>query len=352
MANAKAPSPVPAPKNRKPLSDQTLAEILARRRESLEITLPEAEQATRIRGKYITAIEQGDYASLKDDVYARGYVKNYADYLGLDTKPILKLYDTERAGQREMQRQSRRRGSTMQLGLRPIKPSRLIITPRSFVVLSVLALLGLVVAYIVWQVVTLSRPPQLILNNDEQRSVTANFGYVSGRVEGGVDLFINDSPVLLAADGTFRERIAVVDGRNDIKLTAKNRLGKSVTANYVITARIQPDATVQVPPQGAASPAPTPATALFDGVQASVTLGDTATWLIIEADGKEIFRGTMVAGSTQLFSAADTLKVATGNAGKTRVSLTNTVVLNQDSGWLGADGEVKRDLELSRTTKF
>lgn len=352
MANAKTlPSPPPL-KNRKPLSDQSLAEILARRRESLEITIPEAEQATRIRGKYITAIEKGDYASLKDDVYARGYVKNYADFLGLDTKPILKLYDTERAGQREMQRQSRRRGEGTQLGLRPIKPSRFIITPRSFVILSVLSLLAVVVAYIVWQVITLSRPPQLILNNNEQRSVTTNFGYVAGRVEGGVDLFINDSPVLLAADGTFRERIAVVDGRNDIKLTAKNRLGKSVTANYVITAKLSADTPVAAPPQSATTPAPTPATSLFDGVQVSVALGDTATWLIIEADGKEIFRGTMVAGSTQLFSAADRLKISTGNAGKTRLMMTNTVVLNQDSGVLGADGETKRDLELTRTSKF
>ncbi len=250
---------------RKPLADQTLAEILKRRRESLEISLTDAEQATRIRGQYIEAIEAGDYATLHDDVYARGYVKNYADYLGLDTKPILKLYDSERAGQREMQRQSRRRGDSTQLGIKPIKPRRWIITPRSFVALSVIVLLGAVVAYIAWQVITLSRPPRLILNYDEPRNVTTNYGYVSGQVEGGADLFINNSPVLVAADGTFRERITLVDGRNDITLSARNRLGKSVTETYVITARITPGVT------------PTPTPALSPTVSPSLSPGATPT---------------------------------------------------------------------------
>lgn len=268
MSDEQRPTKAPA---RKPLSDQTLSEILKRRRESLEISLTDAEQATRIRGQYIKAIESGDYITLNDDVYARGYVKNYADYLGLDTKPILKLYDSERAGQREMQRQSRRRGDSTRLGLKPIKPRRWIITPRSFVALSVVVLLGLVVAYIAWQVATLSRPPHLALNYDEPRNVTANYGYVSGRVEGGADLFINDSPVLVAADGTFRERITLIDGRNDITLTARNRLGKSVTETYVITAHISSSTTPTPSPSPIMIPSPSPSPALTPAVSPTST---------------------------------------------------------------------------------
>jgi hypothetical protein len=203
---------------------QPLATILKRRRESLDISLSEAEQATRIRGQYIEALEAGDYDALKDDVYTKGYVKNYADFLGLETKPIVKLYEQERAGQREMRRQSRR-GSGVQLGVKPIKSARMVVTPKTFVLFSVIAVVGLVVSYIIWQVIALSAPPKLTINNNEARLVNDNYGYVSGKVDGGADLFINDSPVLVSADGTFRERIALIDGRNEIKLTAKNRLG-------------------------------------------------------------------------------------------------------------------------------
>lgn len=329
---------------------QSLATILQRRREQLELSLSEAEQATRIRSKYIEAIETGDYDTLKDDVYARGYVKNYADYLGLDPKPILKMYDAERAGQREMKRQSGKPGRrSVRLGLKPIRGMKWVVTPRTFVALTTLTIVGAVVLYIIWQVLVLSAPPRLTINNTEARLVNAAYGYVSGRVENGSDLFINDSPILVGADGGFRERIALTNGLNEIKLTAKNRLGKIATQTYVITARIAVDATPT--PDSSTDTAPVIAPTPYDGVQAVVTLGDAATWIIVEADTKEIFRGTMLAGSSQSFSAADSLKISTGNAGKTGVKLTNSVVTAKDLGVLGAVGEVKRDVQYNRDTK-
>ena len=329
---------------------QPLATILQKRREQLELSLSEAEQATRIRAKYIEAIEAGDYGTLKDDVYARGYVKNYADYLGLDPKPILKMYDAERAGQREMKRQSGRQGRrSVRLGLKPIRGMKWVVTPRTFVALTTLAVVAAVVLYIIWQVLVLSAPPRLTINNTEARLVTTSYGYVSGRVENGSDLFINDSPILVGADGGFRERIALTNGLNEIKLTAKNRLGKIATQTYVITARIATDTTPTPVPSSDTTIVATPTP--LDGVQATLTLGDVATWIIVEADTKEIFRGTMLAGSSQSFSAADTLKVSTGNAGKTSVKLTNSVVTSKDLGVLGAVGEVRRDIQYNRDSK-
>jgi len=339
--------------------EQSLGVILLRRRENLELTLSEAEQATRIRGTYLEAIESGDYEVIKDDVYSKGYVRNYADYLGLDTKPILKIYERERAAEREMKRQSRRKsGGGIQLGLKPIRSSRMVVTPRTFLAVSVGALLLVVLLYIGWQVAVLSAPPRLVISSTESTSVTTSSAFVAGKVEGGADLFINDSPVLVAADGSFRERIAVVDGRNEIKLTVKNRLGKSASQTYVITARLPKESTVPTPspmtspttspiPGAAATPTPNP----IDGVQSKVQIGDAATWIIIEADGKEIFRGTMLAGTSQIFAAADQLKLATGNAGVTSVTLSNKVVSNKNLGVLGAAGEVKRDVIWDRDSK-
>lgn len=326
---------------------QTLASILKRRRESLDISISEAEQATRIRAQYIEALEASEYDLLKDDVYTKGYVKNYADFLGLETKPIIKLYEQERAGAREMKRQSQR-GRDVQLGVKPIKSTRMVVTPKTFALLSVVAVVALVVGYIIWQVIVLSAPPKLTISQDEARSVSTNFGYVSGKVEGGADLSINDSPVLVAADGTFRERIALTDGRNEIKLTATNRLGKSVTETYIITATLE-EATPTPTPAATPTASPSP-TAETGTVQTVVTMTDAATWLVVEADGKEIFRGTMLAGTSQTFSAAGVITLATGNAGVTRVVLSNAVVQNKDLGLLGAPGEVKRGIELRRDT--
>jgi len=53
-------------------------------RERQGIGLPEAELATKIRVKYIRALEEEDFDALPADTYARGFLRTYADYLGLD----------------------------------------------------------------------------------------------------------------------------------------------------------------------------------------------------------------------------------------------------------------------------
>lgn len=72
---------------------------LARRirdaRNARGITLDEAEHATKIRRRYLEAIETGDFAQLPDGPPGRGFVKNYARYLGLDPEAALKLFEEE-----------------------------------------------------------------------------------------------------------------------------------------------------------------------------------------------------------------------------------------------------------------
>ncbi len=45
---------------------------------------PEIELATKVRAKYIRALEEEDFDSLPGDAYVRGFLRTYADFLGLD----------------------------------------------------------------------------------------------------------------------------------------------------------------------------------------------------------------------------------------------------------------------------
>ncbi|HET7567190.1 MAG TPA: helix-turn-helix domain-containing protein [Gaiellaceae bacterium] len=45
---------------------------------------PEVELATKIRAKYIRALEEEDFSILPGDTYVRGFLRAYADHLGLD----------------------------------------------------------------------------------------------------------------------------------------------------------------------------------------------------------------------------------------------------------------------------
>jgi len=61
-------------------------------REKQGIGLPEAELATKIRAKYIRALEDEDFDALPADTYARGFLRTYADYLGLDGEIYVEEY--------------------------------------------------------------------------------------------------------------------------------------------------------------------------------------------------------------------------------------------------------------------
>jgi Helix-turn-helix domain len=54
----------------------------ARLRQGLDF--PEIEQATKIRGKYLRALEEEQFDVLPAQTYVKGFLRSYADFLGLD----------------------------------------------------------------------------------------------------------------------------------------------------------------------------------------------------------------------------------------------------------------------------
>jgi len=72
-----------------------LGDTLRERRQALGLTLDQAQEATRIRGTLIRALEDGEYVKLPDPGYVRGYISSYARYLELDSLPLLAMYKAE-----------------------------------------------------------------------------------------------------------------------------------------------------------------------------------------------------------------------------------------------------------------
>lgn len=72
----------------------TLREARNRRK----VGLPEVEAATRIRIRYLQAIESEEWDVLPGDVYVRSFVRTYASYLGLDGERLADDYRRSVAG--------------------------------------------------------------------------------------------------------------------------------------------------------------------------------------------------------------------------------------------------------------
>ncbi|WDL97323.1 helix-turn-helix domain-containing protein [Alicyclobacillus sp. ALC3] len=71
---------------------QSLGDILRRRREDIGVSLEELQERTKIRIRYLEALEAGDWDVLPGDVYARGFVRRYAESVNLDGFDLLRAY--------------------------------------------------------------------------------------------------------------------------------------------------------------------------------------------------------------------------------------------------------------------
>lgn len=64
--------------------------IFKDKREEMHLSLKEVENATSIRMMYLQAIEEGKVENYLSAVYALGFIKQYANFLGLDAEKIIK----------------------------------------------------------------------------------------------------------------------------------------------------------------------------------------------------------------------------------------------------------------------
>ena len=65
---------------------------MAAAREARGVTHSDAASVTNIKVQHIEAIERDDFSPFAAPAYAKGFIRIYADYLGLDSGPLVKQY--------------------------------------------------------------------------------------------------------------------------------------------------------------------------------------------------------------------------------------------------------------------
>jgi len=65
---------------------------LAAAREARGVSHSDAAASTNIKVQHIEAIERDDFSQFAAPAYAKGFIRIYADYLGLDSAPLVKQY--------------------------------------------------------------------------------------------------------------------------------------------------------------------------------------------------------------------------------------------------------------------
>jgi cytoskeletal protein RodZ len=134
-----------------------LGDVLRTAREARGVDLARVERDTKIRARYLSALERGEYRELPGAVYTKGFLRNYGSYLHLDTDYLVDLYRLESAV-------ASAERPTVQAPPRPIASRRgraFVITPGA--VLAALLTIGvaLFIVYLVSEFVTFAGTPDL-----------------------------------------------------------------------------------------------------------------------------------------------------------------------------------------------
>lgn len=70
----------------------TLGEKFRRAREKKKVTCSQAAAATHMKIQHVEAMERDDFSRMAAPMYAKGFIKIYAEYLGLDPAPLIQEY--------------------------------------------------------------------------------------------------------------------------------------------------------------------------------------------------------------------------------------------------------------------
>jgi len=75
---------------------QTVGDLLRRAREEKGLSLEQVNQETKISVQTLANLEQDDLEAFESETYLRGFLKNYASFLGLDLEKVMRTLERQR----------------------------------------------------------------------------------------------------------------------------------------------------------------------------------------------------------------------------------------------------------------
>jgi cytoskeleton protein RodZ len=276
--------------------DETRGEIgrlLEKKRKERGLTLEEVEQATKIRKRYLTGLERDDYAILPDAVYARGFLKTYANYLGLDGEALSRQLKSSTKTRRE-------RG----IDYNP--------RPESDFEQPLIAPSGLRGAH--KRRVSTSAIVTLIVAVFALAAVIGGLYFV-GR---GVQVSKESNPA--SGENPPRQEQQNVAGREKTPETGSAKEG-AVESKGTATGDENPAVANQSAPP--------------DTLRVLVNVRERPSWILIRTDGRAAYEQVAQPGFSKTFEAEQRLFIKSGDAGAVWVEING-----QDAGALGGAGEI------------
>lgn len=270
-------------------------ELLRNARAYRGVSLVDAERATRINRRYLAALEQEAFDQLPPLTYARGIVRIYAQYLGLDPVTVLAKFE-EAHGQRSM-------GFRVVPAVRPVQEPLMHWAPNFAVIAFMLAISAIVFALVyTTYLAPRQQPTPTLLASTE-----------------------NTTPVPTVPP---RLNVDTPEPIHSPAVSPSPSPAASATPTAPSAAPTQAAAPEETPPPSVEpTPPPTPEAPSGQHLFEIVTTG--RVWVQATVDGRIVLAEVLDAGARRTYRG-QTLTVSSGNAPLVRV-----IVDGEDRGPLG-----------------
>lgn len=193
-------------------------QLLYKERLKRKLSLDEVAHATKIKSHFLAAIERGEYNTLPSPAYAQGFVRNYAEYLGLPKSEIIALFRREFDEKKAYKVLPDALTKTEEFPISKIRIQQSLVAAGLFLIL--------IFAYLLFQYRSAFLPPYLSISSPKQNSIASQDIKVAGKVDSNATVMVNNEAVSVDDSGGFVKIITMFPGRGTITVKAKNRFGK------------------------------------------------------------------------------------------------------------------------------
>jgi len=291
---------------------------LKEKRKELGLTIEEAEEQTKIRKKYLRALEEDEYNEIPGLVYAKAFLKTYSSYLGLDQEEILEEFerwrhledvDTELEGKRR-KRRSRQDKSR---GITDFIASFLSFSPRTLLVIFILILVAGGVAYNF--VIMNDAAPETQPGPDEEIAIEEEIQEEEdAEEEDAEEEDVTEEAEEFADETEFEEEVGEMDSPEDTALEtpefAEDEEDALDDEDETPEDEEEPEEDEELEAEAEQED--------YDLLMLEVN--DTS-WLRIIVDGENVHEGVVEDGFAEEYNPEEYINIRTGNAGGVEISV-------------------------------
>lgn len=192
------------------------SEILLRAREKSGASLEKASQDLKIQVKFLKALEAGNFKVFSSSYQLNGFLKNYANYLGLSAAEVLAFF-----------RRDFREDFSGEPKLHPAAAAEPWLQPERVAWALGLVLLIIFAVYLFRQYQSFSRDPLLILESPASDLKVKSLQIeVKGRTCTDCQVSLNGQFLNVSTSGEFATSVSLRDGINELTVTAISRAGR------------------------------------------------------------------------------------------------------------------------------